>query len=267
MKKPQNKSAGNKKQVSRVSKSKTRDTSFIRVKKFKNHTTVSFSFSRHHFGFFDFIYKLFLKNNRIVQNGVGILLISVGLTGILMAVQPFFQQTSVITTREISSQSTNSKEKILIKPVGLTRSTPLHLKVASIGLNTDLITTSKNISGELQVPERFDVAAWYDLSPTPGELGPSVIVGHLTGYWGDAVFGKLQLVNLNDVISVNRADGSTVNFRVNRISQFPQDSFPTEDVYGNTEYSELRLITCGGVYNYLTGRYSVNTVVFATMDI
>jgi hypothetical protein len=35
-------------------------------------------------------------------------------------------------------------------------------------------------------------------------------------------------------------------------------------VYGATPAPELRLITCGGTFNYSTGSYLSNTVVYAT---
>jgi hypothetical protein len=43
-----------------------------------------------------------------------------------------------------------------------------------------------------------------------------------------------------------------------------KDRFPTQAVYGPTPDPELRLITCGGAFDYATGHYLSNIVVYAT---
>ncbi|MCZ2402167.1 class F sortase, partial [Paenarthrobacter sp. Z7-10] len=51
-------------------------------------------------------------------------------------------------------------------------------------------------------------------------------------------------------------------FQVDRLADFHKDTFPTLEVYGNTNRAEIRLITCGG-YNPATNLYDDNTVVYA----
>ena len=41
--------------------------------------------------------------------------------------------------------------------------------------------------------------------------------------------------------------------------------FPARVVYGATPDAELRLITCGGAFDYATGHYLRNTVVYAVL--
>ncbi len=48
--------------------------------------------------------------------------------------------------------------------------------------------------------------------------------------------------------------------------QFPKDSLPTEELYGDRDGSEIVLITCTGEFNYETGHYLDNYVVRATLD-
>jgi hypothetical protein len=62
---------------------------------------------------------------------------------------------------------------------------------------------------------------------------------------------------------VRRADGSLAVFRVTVIRSYLKDAFPTADVYGPVPDAELRLITCGGTFDYATGHYVSNTVVYA----
>jgi sortase (surface protein transpeptidase) len=109
-------------------------------------------------------------------------------------------------------------------------------------------------------------AGWYTGSPTPGELGPAVIAGHVD--WGGrpGVFYRLRDVHPGDEISVLRANSTVAVFRVSRVEQFPKDAFPTDVVYGDIDHAGLRLITCGGSFDSRERSYDDNIVVFAEFD-
>ena len=62
---------------------------------------------------------------------------------------------------------------------------------------------------------------------------------------------------------MDRADGSTVGFRVSRMQRVPKAAFPTELVYGPTLEPSLRLVTCGGSFDHATGSYRDNVIVYA----
>ncbi len=93
-----------------------------------------------------------------------------------------------------------------------------------------------------------------------------MLLGHLDSPSGPAVFARLSTVRRGAKILVDRADGSTVVFRVTRIEQHQRARFPAVAVYWPTLQRELRLITCGGAYVRSAGGYQSNVVVFATAD-
>lgn len=163
----------------------------------------------------------------------------------------------------VSNQAMAKPEPVK-KPPSLSRSEPVSLEAPDINLSTDLITLGKNNDGTLQVPDSYEVAGWYKYSPTPGEIGPAVIAGHVDNYLGAAVFFYLKDLQPGQPIYVTRADGSRVRFTVDRVELVDQQNFPTQQVYGNIDYAGLRLITCGGDFDPLTGHYLGNTIVYAT---
>ena len=118
-------------------------------------------------------------------------------------------------------------------------------------------------NGEIAVPEEFETVGWYKYGPTPGELGPAVILGHVDSYMGPAVFYNLRDLEVGDEILIDREDGSTAVFRVTRLETHAQSGFPTAEVYGDIDHAGLRLITCSGVYDHGIKRYSHNLIVFA----
>jgi sortase (surface protein transpeptidase) len=170
---------------------------------------------------------------------------------------------SVKTFSVASAQSVKAKPA---KPKGLPRSEPTHISIPSIGIDAGVMQVGLAADGSLETPPVLDyITGWYRGSPTPGEIGPSVIDGHVDNYKGISVFWRLRELTPGAEVDIARADGSTVKFKVDALQQFDQDDFPTKAVYGNINHAGLRLITCGGTFDTATGHYNQNTVVFASM--
>jgi len=157
-----------------------------------------------------------------------------------------------------------SASRPVIEAVPLARSTPVHVRIAAIGVDSGLMELGLRDDGSLEVPPSGFPAGWYTGGPTPGELGPAIIAGHID-WKGPGVFYNLHNLKPGDQVTVTRADGNQPAFRVTRVAQFPKDQFPTKLVYGNIDHAGLRLITCGGSFNSQTGHYEDNIVVFADL--
>jgi hypothetical protein len=150
----------------------------------------------------------------------------------------------------------------------LQRSMPVSVDIPAIGVTSKLLYLGRNPDGTIQVPSLVTSAgeaAWYKYSATPGQIGASVIEGHVDSYLGPAVFYRLGALRPGDTIDVTLADGVTAIFRVTGVRQYPKSNFPAKAIYGATNYAALRLITCGGVFDYATGHYLSSTVVFASL--
>ena len=149
----------------------------------------------------------------------------------------------------------------------ITASVPLRLRLPAVGIDAPLMTVGLAEDKTLETPPLHqNIAGWYEHSPTPGEVGPSIIVGHVDSYTGPSVFYRLADSEPGDDIVVTRQDGSKLHFIVTKVTQVDKAKFPTEDVYGNIEHPGLRLITCGGTYSATTDSYSHNTVVYAKLN-
>ena len=141
---------------------------------------------------------------------------------------------------------------------------PVWLTIPRIGVHSALEKLGRTPQGMLQVPTSTTEAGWYTGSPRPGEIGSSIIAGHIDSTLGPGVFFRLRLLRAGDLVYVRRADGTLVVFRVTAEHMYSKPDFPTEQVYGPVPDAELRLITCGGVFDPVTGSYLSNVVVYAT---
>jgi hypothetical protein len=142
---------------------------------------------------------------------------------------------------------------------------PVRLQIPAIAVSTPLVRLGRLPDGSIEVPHDWNTAGWYGQGPRPGQPGPAVILGHVDSKTGPAVFYRLRALQPRDIIRVSLADGRILIFRVQRVERYPKDEFPTQAVYFPTLDRELRLITCGGEFDYARGSYRDNIVVYATL--
>ncbi|MBT2547295.1 class F sortase [Arthrobacter sp. ISL-65] len=144
---------------------------------------------------------------------------------------------------------------------------PVTVTVPTIGVQSPLVKLGLRKNGSLEVPPDGPgaPAGWYSGSPSPGETGPAVMLGHVNATdGGPGVFANLRGLKPGTEITVRLADRSTAVFAVTRAAAYSKNSFPTLEVYGNTKGPELRLITCDG-YDPASGLFNDNYVVYAKL--
>jgi sortase (surface protein transpeptidase) len=140
---------------------------------------------------------------------------------------------------------------------------PVRIRIPDIGVDAAVEQVGLNPDDTVAVPTDPSDAGWYRYSVPPGELGPAVVLGHVDAdRIGPAVFYSLGRLARGDRIEVTRSDGTVATFVVSTVAEFAKDAFPTGAVYGATNQSALRLITCGD-WDAAAHTYRGNIVVFA----
>ncbi|GAA3367816.1 class F sortase [Streptomyces sannanensis] len=140
------------------------------------------------------------------------------------------------------------------------------IRIPAIKVDAPLMDVGVDADGWIEAPPAQDpnLAGWYQNGISPGQSGTAVIVGHVDNNAGPAVFYGLGALKKGNHIEVTRFDGSTAVFQVYGVEVFAKNNFPGAQVYGDTGYPELRVITCGGGYSR-TGGYDGNVVAFARL--
>lgn len=162
---------------------------------------------------------------------------------------------SVVVTDQIEPQTN-----------GDARSAPVRLVIPAISLDTTFVTPLGLLPDQtVSVPNSYTEVGWYSGGVSPGEVGSSVILGHVDSVDGPAIFYGLGRLKIGDEIEITRDDSTIVTFVVTKLQRYPQSNFPTLEVYGPTDASELRLVTCTGIFNKGEQKYSHNLVVFAKL--
>jgi sortase (surface protein transpeptidase) len=141
---------------------------------------------------------------------------------------------------------------------------PVRLRIPALRLTSPLQRLGVRADGTIAVPESPHAAGWYERGPRPGQAGPAVILGHVDSRDGPGIFADLAGLRRGAVVVVDRADGSTVTFRVTKVSRVAKSRFPTDLVYAPTLEPALRLVTCGGSFDETRRSYRDNVIAFAT---
>lgn len=163
--------------------------------------------------------------------------------------------------------SVGERDPEVLTPYSLPASEPVSLSIPKLNINTTFEEPlGLNEDRTIEVPDSYDKVGWYKYGPTPGELGPAVILGHVDSYQGPAVFFYLGQLAVGDEIDITRSDGTIAKFSVTALERYEQSVFPRELVYGDIDYAGLRLVTCSGTYVHGAQRYTHNLVVYAALD-
>ncbi|WP_308406843.1 class F sortase [Streptomyces sudanensis] len=143
-------------------------------------------------------------------------------------------------------------------------SPPERLAVPALTVEAPVMRLDLDGAGRLRSPpvDHPKLVGWYEGGASPGEEGTAIVVGHRDTRTGPAVFLDLHALKPGNTVRVERADGITAVFTVDRVRTYDKDEFPDREVYRQAERPELRLLTCGGTFDRRNG-YTANTVVFA----
>ncbi len=189
--------------------------------------------------------------------------------GVTLASQPHPPQPSPSAAGSIGTATPASPHSLRGEGTVLPPSEPVAIDIPAIGVHSAVQHLGLQANGALEVPApgpHYDEAAWYEHSPTPGSLGPSIITGHVdSAAGGPSVFFELGDLEPEDRVMVTRADGMIAEFEVEAVRSYPKVEFPTQLVYGDIDHAGLRLITCGGPFDRELRHYDDNVIAFGSL--
>ncbi|HEY9522706.1 MAG TPA: class F sortase [Thermopolyspora sp.] len=144
------------------------------------------------------------------------------------------------------------------------RVTPQRIDIPSLSLKAPLMKLGLTKAGAVELPPfgKPETAGWYTGSAVPGDSGASVIIGHVDTKTAPAVFYHLRDLRKGAIVRVSRSDGKVAKYQVESIQEVPKTEFPTDRVYTT---DGLRLVTCGGAFDWARHQYRDNIIVYASL--
>jgi hypothetical protein len=152
------------------------------------------------------------------------------------------------------------------------------LSISALGINTGLvIKVGVQADGSMETPplSRVQELGWFCPNahtpnpgcgaPVPGDPGPATLIAHVDGQGKLGLFARLSQLKAGDQVSVRRSDHKTAVFTVTDLQMDDKSNFPAQQIFGDTQDPELRLITCGGQFDPAQRSYTQNVVVSARL--
>ncbi|MFI1377075.1 sortase domain-bontaining protein [Streptomyces longwoodensis] len=142
---------------------------------------------------------------------------------------------------------------------------PTRLVLSRLDLSAAVDPVGVADDGRVAVPRDPRRVGWYRFSPRPGASGgSSVIVGHVdSDDRGLGVLVALAEVRAGDRVTVQRADGSRVDYRVVSRRTVAKEALAASGAFRSEGPAVLTLVTCTGPYLPDRGGYRNNLVVTA----
>jgi len=140
---------------------------------------------------------------------------------------------------------------------------PVLVEVPSIGASGPVRPGGVDDTGGLEIPGDAKELVWWRYGPTPGEPGSAVIAGHLDWKHELGVFNRLADTNPGDMVTVTYASGRTQAFVIDTVELVDKPAVAVNDTFRRDGDPVLRLVTCGGDFDYSVHHYKSNVVVTA----
>lgn len=140
---------------------------------------------------------------------------------------------------------------------------PVRLKIPTIKVDADIRYVGRAKDGSMGVPKLPRETAWYALGVKPGDVGNAVIAGHVDWWYGAiGVFKNLHTLKPGDIITVQDEKGVSTSFVVRETKEYTGNDDTTEVFVTYDGKSHLNLVTCSGLWNKITKKYTKRLVVF-----
>ncbi len=152
---------------------------------------------------------------------------------------------------------------VVAVPTPTPKISPKTLIIPRLNIKAPIDPVGLTPNGSMGVPSEPDRVVWYKYGPLPGELGNSVIAGHVDWYTGPAIFYDVAKLNPGDEIIITTVQDAEIIFRVKEKKIYRYNDFPINDVFGSVNLSKLNLITCTGIFDTNQRNYSHRLVIFS----
>lgn len=125
---------------------------------------------------------------------------------------------------------------------------PRALYIEKLGIAARIKPMGVNNDGSIQAPINIYDSGWCNGSVKPGQIGAMFIDGHASGASREGLFAYLDTLSVGDQISVEKGDGTRLNYKVVHTAVVDLDKVDMKSMllpYGNA-LRGLNLMTCTG---------------------
>ncbi|RCW77281.1 class F sortase [Saliterribacillus persicus] len=143
--------------------------------------------------------------------------------------------------------------------------TPTRIAIPRIQLDAPVVPTGLNEEAQMEVPDNGEEVAWFEPGAKPGEVGNTVLAGHVDDYTGPAVFFYLKDLVAGDKIEITGEDGKVFVYVVKKTQSYLTDEAPVNEVFGESNGQHLNVVSCTGLYNKELATHEERLVIYTEL--
>ncbi len=144
---------------------------------------------------------------------------------------------------------------------------PASLSIPSLSVFAPVQILGINVKGNIATPSSFSATGWYRYGPEPGDPGIALIDGHVNNGLGLAgVFLNLYTIKNGADIYISDKNKNKLHFVVSAVYKVPYTSHLDDILAGESEKSQLAIVTCDGSWVENEKTYNQRIVVLAELE-
>lgn len=200
------------------------------------------------------------------------------LVGVVVAYRSFMLDNKI--AQSVSAQAVNDptnpdnvdENKPSDKEVGsyqVAPDLPRTVLIPKLRVNSRVRQMTVDKDGSLDAPKNIHDAGWYNDSAKPGSPGGAMLLdGHVSGPTQKGVFYKLETLQKDDIVTVERGDGKKIDYKVVKVEVKKATDLDMSQMLLPVVSGKhgLNLITCTGKFNASTKTFEDRALVFAQVD-
>jgi sortase (surface protein transpeptidase) len=205
---------------------------------------------------------------RPVPTIVALLIVTIGIVQLLPRLVLQVSTAPAPNSQEVISedvQTPDERKPNSDAPYNVPNDHPKRIEISAIQASGFIQKIGLNQQNAVSVPNNIHYAGWFVDSVLPGEIGLSIIDGHVSGRYRDGIFKNLYKLSPGDNFDIVFGDGSKKSFSVVEVSTKPEAEAAQKLFHKEPSIErQLNLITCGGTFNTQSQTYSDRVIVIAS---
>ncbi len=142
---------------------------------------------------------------------------------------------------------------------------PRYIKIPKLQVDARVLQVGVTTNGALGTPNNVYDAAWYTGSAKPGQVGATLLDGHVSSWTTHGVFYGIKTLVAGDTIQIVRGDDTVLTYKVVKTQTYADDQVDMQAAITpiTAGKSGLNLITCSGKVKPGTSEFDQRVIVFA----
>lgn len=139
------------------------------------------------------------------------------------------------------------------------------LTINRLGTNAPIIQVGLTKAGAIDTPKTLWQVGHYSNSAVVGANSTAVLVGHSGAPGQVGVFEHINRIQVGDIITYTRADGTAISFKAVSSHAYPVNDASARTLVAGTPEPSLNLISCYGHWDQTTEEYDQRWIVKAQL--